>query len=59
MPVRLTPSKSLLISYDSESDSWVSLEGLSLCILSQFVDIEPGVTLKHVFELIDGNREVK
>jgi len=59
MPVRLTPTKSLLISYDSESDSWVTLEGVSLCLLSQYVDIEPGVTVEHVFKLIDRDAALK
>ncbi len=59
MPVRLTPDKSLLISYDAESDTWVTLEGVSLCLLSQYVDIEPGVTVEHIFKLIDRDEHVK
>jgi hypothetical protein len=59
MPVRLTPTKSLLISYDHENDSWVSIEGISLCLLSEYVDIEPGVTIEHVFRLIDRDAALK
>lgn len=59
MPVRLTPHGSLLITYDSKSKTWVSIGGLSLCILSEYIDIEPGVTLKHVFQIVDRDAEVK
>lgn len=59
MPVRLTPTKSLLISYDAPSDSWVTLDGLSLCILGEYVDIEPGVTVENLFDLIDADNETK
>lgn len=59
MPVRITPEKSLLISYDTNSKSWVTLEGLSICLLSQYVDIEPGVTLQNVFDLIDQDTQLK
>jgi len=59
MPVRLTPDKLLLITYDMDSDSWVTLEGVSLCLLAEFVDIEPGVTLEHIFDFIDRNKEVR
>lgn len=59
MPVRITPNKSLLISYDAASDSWVSLEGVSLCLLPQFVEIEPGVTVENIFDLIERDPELK
>jgi hypothetical protein len=59
MPVRLTPYGSLLISYDEESNTWVSISGLSFCILPHPVDIEPGVTLGHVFDLVGRNEEIK
>jgi hypothetical protein len=59
MPIRLTPSKSLLISYDRASDTWVTLEGVALCLLSEYVDIEPGVTVEHIFKLIDRDASLK
>src|SRR5688500_12175546 len=59
MPVRLCPMKVLLITYDSQRDHWVTLEGLSFLILSEYVDIEPGVTIQHVFDLIDRHKGLK
>src|SRR5258706_5523532 len=59
MPVRLTPNGSLLICYDTENEAWVSLEGISLSVLSQFVDVVPGTTLGHLFDIVDRDKRLK
>ena len=59
MPVRLSPQGSLLISYDDQSGAWVSLSGTSLCILDQLVDIVPGTTIAHVFDIVDRDKQLK
>src|SRR3990172_316694 len=59
MPVRLTARGSLLIAYDDESRTWVSIAGIAFCVLPHHVDIEPGVTLGHVFELVERDPLVK
>ncbi len=59
MPLRITPDKLLLIYYDADTDSWVTREGLSISLLSQFVEVQPGVTVENVFQLIDADPRVK
>lgn len=59
MPVRLTSRGPFLISYDSRSDSWVTIQGIDFCILPQYVDIEPGTTLGRVFDMVDTNKDLK
>ena len=59
MPVRLTPRGSLLISYDYDSQTWVSIPGTSICILSHTVEVEPGTTLSHVFDIVERDKELK
>ena len=59
MPVRLSPQGSLLISYDDQSGVWVSLSGTSLCILDELVDIVPGTTIAHVFDIVDRDKQLK
>ena len=59
MPLRITPDKLLLIYYDADTDSWVTREGLSVSLLSQFVEVQPGVTVENVFQLVDTDPRVK
>ncbi len=59
MPVRLSPQGSLLISYDDASGAWVSLDGTSICILDQLVDIVPGTTIGHIFDIVAKDRQLK
>ncbi len=59
MSVRLTPRGPILFAYDTASDRWVTTKGMALSVLSQYVDVEPGTTLGHVFEMVDSEPELK
>jgi hypothetical protein len=48
-----------LISYDEQSDTWVSIKGMAFCVLSQYVDVEPGTTLGRVFDMVDSDPDLK
>ncbi len=59
MSVRLTPRGSILFTFDDASDRWVTTKGMVISVLSQYVEIEPGTTLGHVFEMVDSDPELK
>ncbi len=59
MPVRLTSRGPFLITYDDQSDSWVTIKGMAFSVLSQYVDVEPGTTLGRVFDMVDSDQDLK
>src|SRR5687767_14245424 len=59
MPIRLTPRGPLLSTYNRQSGNWVRSKGTAFSILSQYVEVEPGTTLGHIFNVVDSEQDLK
>src|ERR1700722_17723293 len=59
MPIRLTSRGPFLITYDHESDRWVTIKGMTIPVFSQYVEVEPGTTLGRVFDMVDSDQNLK
>ena len=59
MAVRLSPTGSFLMTYDEPAKKWVTIPALEFSILTEPVDVEPGTTLKHLFDLVRKQPKLK
>jgi hypothetical protein len=59
MPIRLTSRGPFLITYDQQSGRWITIPGITLSVLSQYVEIQPGTSLGRVFDMVDSDQELK
>lgn len=60
MPARLTPQGLLVLSWDFGLRRWESsLHALRLRDLYRVTDLQPGMTISHLFDLVDASSELK
>lgn len=57
MPLIISPSSAVTHHYQQER--WHAVGGMSIAVLNQPVSVRPGVTLGHLFDLVDQADDVK